>query len=73
MFEDDVGIYKSYVSKKYVKDVLFPRYISYILQVDKIKVQLRVIWEVVSVAWLLLELYIYCYLIMMESFVVYSI
>ena len=28
MFEDDAGIYKSYVIKQYIKDVLFPRYIS---------------------------------------------
>ena len=28
IFENDVGIYKSYVGKEYVKDVLFPRYIS---------------------------------------------
>ena len=27
-FEKDAGIYKSYVSTEYVKDVLFPRHIS---------------------------------------------
>ena len=28
MVEDDAGIYKSYVSTEYVKDVLFQKYIS---------------------------------------------
>ena len=28
VLENDAGIYKSYVNKEYVKDVLFPKYIS---------------------------------------------